>query len=225
MVAGPSSSGKTSLLKFVIPLVLEKGEKAAFCKIDCLESSDEELFKDLVPSATGISGDICPDHFLVSNLSELWAWADKKGASVLFIETAGLCHRCSPSTSKTISICALDAAAGIASPSRLGPMLRKADAVAVMKCDLISQAEREILSFRLKNLNEKAKLFFVDGKAGYGAPLVASWILSLPPVESYENDKLRHTMPSGVCSYCVGEMRVGSDYQLGVVGKIDFEEN
>ena len=29
-------------------------------------------------------------------------------------------------------------------------------------------------------------------------------------------------MPSGVCSYCVGETRVGSAYQQGVVGKIDF---
>ena len=31
-------------------------------------------------------------------------------------------------------------------------------------------------------------------------------------------------MPSGVCSYCVGERRVGSAFQQGVVGKISFEE-
>lgn len=39
-----------------------------------------------------------------------------------------------------------------------------------------------------------------------------------------ERDALRHTMPSGVCSYCVGERRVGSAFQQGVVGKISFEE-
>ncbi len=27
-----------------------------------------------------------------------------------------------------------------------------------------------------------------------------------------------------VCSYCVGEQRVGSAFQQGVVGKINFEE-
>ena len=40
----------------------------------------------------------------------------------------------------------------------------------------------------------------------------------------FEGDALRHTMPSGVCSYCVGERRVGSAFQQGVVGKISFEE-
>ena len=31
-------------------------------------------------------------------------------------------------------------------------------------------------------------------------------------------------MPAGVCSYCVGEQRVGTAFQQGVVGKIDFKE-
>ena len=44
------------------------------------------------------------------------------------------------------------------------------------------------------------------------------------PGGSFEGDILRHTMPSGVCSYCVGEQRVGSAFQQGVVGKINFEE-
>ena len=45
-----------------------------------------------------------------------------------------------------------------------------------------------------------------------------------PACGSFEGDILRHTMPSGVCSYCVGEQRVGSAFQQGVVGKINFEE-
>ncbi|MFQ9792658.1 MAG: hypothetical protein ACLRX7_05000 [Acutalibacteraceae bacterium] len=53
-----------------------------------------------IPHVVGISGDICPDHFLVSNLPELYHWADEKQSDVLLIETAGLCHRCSPLRNK-----------------------------------------------------------------------------------------------------------------------------
>ncbi|MFR6375349.1 MAG: hypothetical protein ACLUN5_02130 [Oscillospiraceae bacterium] len=53
---------------------------------------------------------------------------------------------------------------------------------------------------------------------------MAQWIMDRPGTEDYEGDILRHSMPSGVCSYCVGEQRIGSAYQQGVVGKIDFEE-
>ena len=67
-------------------------------------------------------------------------------------------------------------------------------------------------------------LFPVDGLAGYGTDLLARWLLDRPACGSFEGDILRHTMPSGVCSYCVGEQRVGSAFQQGVVGKINFEE-
>ena len=50
-------------------------------------------------------------------------------------------------------------------------------------------------------------------------------MLTQPRHMDFTEDTLRHTMPSGVCSYCVGETRVGTAYQQGVVGKIDFKEN
>ena len=49
-------------------------------------------------------------------------------------------------------------------------------------------------------------------------------LLARPVCTGFERDALRHTMPSGVCSYCVGERRVGSAFQQGVVDKISFEE-
>lgn len=223
MVSGSASSGKTAFIRHLLPFLTEKGVSSAVTKMDCIDSTDGELYEKLgYPSVTGISGDICPDHFLVSNMAELWSWAENKGADYLFIETAGLCHRCSPATEKTVSICVIDASAGITSPSRLGPMLLQADAIAVTHTDLISQAEREITAYSLRKLNSRALIFFIDGKEGYGVESAGEYLLSLPEIETYENDTLRHTMPSGVCSYCVGERRVGSAFQLGVVGKIDF---
>lgn len=224
MVSGSASAGKTAFLKHLLPVLKSRNISSAICKIDCIDSKDALVFESLgYPSATGISGDICPDHFLVSNMAEIWSWAKEKSADYLFIETAGLCHRCSPATEKTVSICVIDASAGIASPSRLGPMLLQADAIAVTHADMISQAEREITAYNLKGLNNNASIFFIDGKEGYGVESAAEYLLSLPDSETYENDRLRHTMPSGVCSYCVGERRVGSAFQLGVVAKIDFK--
>jgi Ni2+-binding GTPase involved in regulation of expression and maturation of urease and hydrogenase len=170
---------------------------------------------------TGVSGDICPDHFLVSNLSDIQNWAGVKESDCLFIETAGLCNRCSPATEKTIAISTADATCHINLKS---PQNRLADIIVVTKTDLVSQAEREIIQAEIRESDIKAAIFFFNGKDGCGAEEITAHILSLPGFESYENDLLRHTMPSGVCSYCVGECRVGSAYQAGVVGKMNFEE-
>jgi hypothetical protein len=102
-------------------------------------------------------------------------------------------------------------------------MLTQADAVVLTKVDMVSQAEREIVAHTIRQLNNRAKLFMVDGLSGYGIEPVVDFLCLAPPPVSFEGDRLRYCMPSGVCSYCVGERRVGSAYQQGVVGKIDFE--
>lgn len=96
--------GKTAVLKSLLPLLDQSGESPCVCKIDCLQSKDAVTFQKMkYPCVTGLSGDICPDHFLVSNLPELWQWTDAMQRNLLVIETAGLCHRCSPATKHMIS--------------------------------------------------------------------------------------------------------------------------
>ena len=120
--------------------------------------------------------------------------------------------------------CVLDCTASCRAPGQLGPMLTQADFVVLTKIDMVSQAELEIISWQIRQINPGAALFPVDGLAGYGTDLLARWLLDRPACGSFEGDILRHTMPSGVCSYCVGEQRVGSAFQQGVVGKINFGE-
>lgn len=175
-----------------------------------------------VPYVVGLSHDICPDHFLVSNLSELWGWKEKMHCNILLIETAGLCNRCCPATQNTLSICVLDATSSSQAAQKLGPMITMADIIALTKIDMVSQAEREILMWNLEDLNPRAKLIPIDGLMGYGVESLGRTILRSPSVNTYEQDELRHTMPSGVCSYCIGEKRVGNAFQQGIVGKIDF---
>ena len=123
LFSGSSAVGKTSILRYLIPFLEKGGMRTAICKIDCLSSNDESVYKNLnIPTVTGLSRDICPDHFLVSNLPELWDWCDSLGRDCLLIETAGLCHRCSPATELCTAGCVLDCTASSHSPERLGPM-------------------------------------------------------------------------------------------------------
>ena len=223
LFSGASAVGKTSVLRSLLPLLKQSGTTPCVCKIDCLQSGDAAVFGELgLPCVTGLSGDICPDHFLVSNLPELWDWADGQRCDTLVIETAGLCHRCSPATIHMAAGCVLDCTASCKAPGQLGPMLTQADFVVLTKTDMVSQAELEIISWQIGELNPKATLFPVDGLAGYGIDRLAQWLLEQPANCGSGEDVLRHTMPSGVCSYCVGERRVGGASQQGVVGKIDF---
>ncbi|MFI3250467.1 MAG: GTP-binding protein [Eubacteriales bacterium] len=224
LLSGSSAVGKTAVLRMILPGLTSQGATPCICKIDCYAHGEDSLSPyGETPYVLGVSGDICPDHFLVSNLPELFTWCHQHG-DTLFIETAGLCHRCSPATKDMCAGCIVDCTTSTQAPQSLGPMLLHADFIVVTKIDMVSQAEREILLWKLKELNPKAKLFPVDTLAGYGAEPLVSYLGEQVLPSSIEEDTLRHTMPMGVCSYCVGECRVGSAYQQGVVGKIVFEE-
>ena len=116
----------------------------------------------------------------------------------------------------------MDGTASCKAPEHLGPMLTQADFVVVSKTDMVSQAEREIVCANIARINPHAAVFAIDGLAGYGVDELCDWIMEQAPPPTLEGDTLRHTMPSGVCSYCVGERRVGSAFQQGVVGKMTF---
>ncbi len=225
LLSGASAVGKTSVLKHVLKGLTTMGENPCVCKIDCIQTQDGEVVKGMgYPCVVGIGGDICPDHFLVSNLPELWSWSKKNNCSTLLIETAGLCHRCSPATEQMVAGCIIDSMSSSKAPATLGPMLTQADFIILTKIDMISQAEREIYKWKIQELNPTAELFCVDCVAGYGMEPFIKWIAEQKFVDDYEGDSLRFPMPSGVCSYCVGEIRVGENYQQGVIGKINFED-
>lgn len=223
IAGGSPAAGKTSVLAHYIKTELEHGRKVSAVKIDCLHSEDDAIYRSLgIPTVLGLSKDLCPDHYLAVNLEEIVEWSLSKNADILVIETAGLCHRCAPYAAKTISICVLDCVSSIKVPQKIGPILTTCDIMVITKSDMISQAETEVFYYNAKKLNEKADIIEVNGITGAGVQYLQALVGEIPPVEGITGDTLRYSMPAAICSYCVGERRIGSDYQQGIVEKMRF---
>ncbi|MBP1618451.1 MAG: cobalamin synthesis protein [Bacteroidetes bacterium] len=225
-VSGPPSSGKTSVLLKLIGLLKQEGSASGVIKFDCLYANEPVLFEKLnVPVVVGLSGNLCPDHFFVSNIQEGVNWGLSQNLDYLFTESAGLCNRCSPHIRRILAICVIDNLMGIETPKKIGPMLRMADIVVISKSDIVSQAEREVFSFRVRQANPKAKVFFVNGITGQGVFQLARMIDNANDTVTVQDNHLRFSMPAALCSYCLGETAIGGDYQVGNLRKIDFHKN
>jgi len=223
VVAGPPSSGKTSIMVHTIRHIQENGLNVAVCKIDCLQTSDDDCYRRLgIPVAVGLSEYICPDHFYVSNLEEIEKWAEGQKASILILETAGLCHRCAPAVFECLSICVMDILAGINTPKKVGPVLSSADVVVITKGDIVSQAEKEVFRYKIELENPKARIIDANGLTGQGTLAIKNEIMKWGEIGSITGKKLKNPMLAAICSYCAGETIIGKDYQMGILKKVDF---
>jgi Ni2+-binding GTPase involved in maturation of urease and hydrogenase len=224
-VAGPPSSGKTAVIVKTTAFLLQKGLKVGVVKFDCLATSDDGVYRQLgLPVKIGISGNLCPDHFFVSNIDDCVRWGTRLKLDLLISESAGLCNRCSPHIKGVLAVCVIDNLAGIHTPRKIGPMLKLADLVVITKGDIVSQAEREVFAFKVQQANPRAKVVQVNGITGQGAlDLSIKWQQAMDTV-SLEGRRLRFAMPAAICPYCVGETRIGEDHQRGNVKKMTFED-
>lgn len=220
-IAGPPSSGKTSVIIKMIESIPELKANCGVIKFDCLSSLDEEQYtKNGITAKTGLAGNLCPDHYFISNIEECFQWANQNNFSTLITESAGLCNRCAPHLKGVTAVCVLDNLSGINTPVKMGPMLKLADIVVVTKSDLVSQAEREVFRFKIQQVNPRCTVLFINGITGQGADRLASTALKSNEIESTNQLKLRFSMPAALCSYCLGETRVGEDFQIGLNRKI-----
>ncbi|WP_058304130.1 GTP-binding protein [Gorillibacterium timonense] len=217
-VAGPPSSGKTSVMLRIIPFLKERGLKAGVVKFDCIASADKERYAEKdVPVLLGLAGNLCPDHFFVTNIEDCLQWGISQGFDLLISESAGLCNRCSPFIRGSVALCVIDNLSGMNTPAKMGPLLKQADVVAVTKGDIVSQAEREVFEYRVRQVNNRAEVLQVNGLTGQGTERLARLFEEGAELESLNGSRLRFSMPAAVCSYCLGETRIGSDYQMGNV--------
>ena len=208
--SGPPSSGKTSVILKTVDALKKQGMSVGVVKFDCLYTDDDKLYEKAgIPVKKGISGALCPDHFFVSNIEEVVQWGRSLGLSVLITESAGLCNRCSPYIKDIKGVCVIDNLSGINTPKKIGPMLKSAD--------------REVFASRVNSVNPTAVTMHVNGLTGQGAYELSTLLYEKEKeIETVQGKKLRFPMPSALCSYCLGETRIGEKYQMGNVRKMNL---
>ncbi len=223
-VSGPPSSGKTAVILKTLEHLQAKNRSVGVVKFDCLTTFDDDLYRAHgIPVRKGLSGALCPDHYFVSNVEECVQWGLAQKLDVLVSESAGLCNRCSPYIRDVLAVCVIDNLSGIDTPKKIGPMLKSADIVIITKGDVVSQAEREVFATRVQRVNPKARVMNVNGITGQGSFEFSTLWEDTVETETVEGKRLRFSMPAALCSYCLGETRIGEKYQMGNVRKIDLK--
>lgn len=223
--AGPPSAGKTSVILKTISHLTNKQIRIGIVKFDALTTSDHLRYQEAgLPVQVGLSGNLCPDHFFVSNIEDCFNWGVKNGFDLLITESAGLCNRCSPHIKGILSISVVDNLAGINTPKKIGPLLKLADVVVIAKGDIVSQAEREVFAFNVQLANPRAEILFVNGITGQGAFDLSLHLENAPEIAALNESRLRFPMPAALCTYCVGETAIGEEYCRGNIKKIQFKE-
>lgn len=222
--SGPPSSGKTSIILKTIESLKQREIKVGVVKFDCLYTDDDELYKKAgIPVKKGLSGALCPDHFFVSNIEEVVQWGNSIGLDMLITESAGLCNRCSPYIKEITGVCVIDNLSGINTPKKIGPMLKSSDIVVITKGDIVSQAEREVFAMKVNSVNPQATTMHINGLTGQGAYELSTLLYDEDQeVDSVQGMELRFPMPAALCSYCLGETKIGEAYQMGNVRKMDL---
>jgi Ni2+-binding GTPase involved in maturation of urease and hydrogenase len=224
-VSGPPSSGKTSVILKTLETMKTDNLEVGVVKFDCLSTSDDRQYERAgLKVKVGLSGNLCPDHFFISNIEDCVEWGKRQQLDFLISESAGLCNRCSPHIKEVMAVCVIDCLSGVNTPKKIGPMLKLADIVAITKGDIVSQAEREVFCFKVKQANPKAFITFVNGITGQGAFDLGVQLRNALDLSDLEGRRLRFSMPAALCSYCLGETRIGKDYQTGNLKKMDFED-
>jgi Ni2+-binding GTPase involved in maturation of urease and hydrogenase len=223
-VSGPPSSGKTCVVVKTIEELKRQGARCGVVKFDCLSSQDQLVYGAKgIPVKVGLSGNLCPDHFYVSNIEAAVKWAVGEGFDYLITESAGLCNRCSPHVKNVLAVCVVDNLSGVNTPKKIGPMLKSADIVVITKGDVVSQAEREVFAFRVRQVNPRARIIQFNGVTGQGSFFLKEAFSGAETVGTLKGATLRFTMPGALCSYCLGERLIGEDKQIGVARLMDFD--
>jgi Ni2+-binding GTPase involved in maturation of urease and hydrogenase len=225
-VAGPPSCGKTAVILKTVGELQRMEIDAGVVKFDCLVTDDDERYARAgIPVQKGLSGSICPDHYFASNIEETFSWGSGRDLEILFTESAGLCNRCSPHIKDVMAVAVIDNLSGINTPKKVGPMLRTADVVVITKGDVVSQAEREVFAARVHQANPRARILPVNGLSGQGAFELARLLRDEAPEQAtVTGSRLRYPMPSAVCSYCLGEQRIGAAHQIGNVTNLNLTD-
>ena len=221
IIAGPPSAGKTALVKQIVAN-LQHELKIAFLKIDVVKAyEDVELENEYgILTKKVYSGDLCPDHAGVMVLGDAVEWAGQNGVDLFIVESAGLCLRCSPYLNQGLGIVVLSSISAIHAPEKMGAMVSLADVAVVTKIDLVSQAEREVLIQKIREIHPRVILLETNALQGTSLQRLYDLIRHSADVDP-EQLVLKGNPPLGTCTICVGKKDIGWKKHFGVVKRLE----
>ena len=221
IIAGPPSAGKTALIKQIVANLKDE-MKIAFLKIDVVKAYEDIELKNEFGIMTKkiYSGDLCPDHAGVMVLGDAIEWAEENHSDLFIVESAGLCLRCSPYLNQGLGIIVLSSISGIHAPEKMGAMVSLADVAVVTKIDLVSQAEREVLIQKIREIHPA--VIMLETNALQGTSLQRLYdLIRISEDVTPDNLVLKGNPPLGTCTICVGKKEIGWKRHFGVVKKLD----
>lgn len=221
IIAGPPSAGKTALVKQIVKRLLDQ-MRVAFLKIDVVKAyEDIELKREFkINTKKFYSGDLCPDHAGVMIMADAVEWAESNSTDLLIIESAGLCLRCAPYLNQGLGIVVLSSISGIHAPEKMGAMVSLADIAIVTKIDLVSQAEREVMIQKIKEVHPGVVLMETNALQGTSLHRMYEMIRNSADIDK-DTLMLKGNPPLGTCTICVGKKEIGWKHHFGVIQKLD----
>lgn len=223
ILAGPPSSGKTTVARQIIANLIDEF-KISYLKIDVIKAFEaQELNKEFgIETKVVYSGDLCPDHAEVMVMSDIIEWSLDLHSTLLIVESAGLCLRCSPYLNQGLGVVVLSCISGMNTPLKMGPMISLADIAVVTKIDLSSQAEKEVFREKVKITSPHIKIFETNALQGTSFHRFVPNIKNSPDLDLQSKKlMLKGNPPVATCTICVGKKEVGWQNHYGVVRKLD----
>ena len=209
VVAGFPSSGKTALLRRLIPGLRAGGRLVSSAELRC-----DPPPLGASPPGPGHRVEVdeayCPDHALARDISGMLTRAEADGADVLVLETAGLCARCSPFPARSLGIFTVDLTGGLRLPGKIGPMLETCDLCVCTRPDRVTGTERTLFEGALRQVSPDLQPIFLNGLTGEGARgIVAKSEAWLEGGGGSGDLEMRRSLPQFFCSFCLGRSEVG----------------
>lgn len=225
IVAGPPSSGKTTLISRIIEEV-GKDLKIVFLKIDVTAAHEDEEIAERynIPTKKVITNDMCPDHAGVLIIGGAIEWATELKADLLIVESAGLCLRCSPYLNQGVGIAVISSIFGMQTPEKMGSMLSLANIVVITRIDLVSQAEREVFAQKIKEFHSEVSIIETNALQGTALERLYRMIKESEDINFTGRGSklmLKGSPPVGTCTICVGKKEIGWENHFGVIRKMD----
>ena len=216
VVAGPPSSGKTAVIRALVP-ELADARHVTYLKVDVVRTREIEALGRLGWTCRALVDEAaCPDQLLFDRLpAEL---AALPAGRLTVLETAGLCARCAPYVRQGLALAVLEATAGVGSALKQGPLLTQADLVVVTHGDRLAPAERDVYAATLAAHAPERTLLWFDGLTRVGLPRLARRVgealAGFAPLGA-EMLEPRSAPPRLYCSLCLGRREIPVD-ELGL---------